>query len=187
MSSFKGLTYVKHENGEISPIKVSTVTGFDFATGKIKKYVEVNMTYSDVIDLTASDDSSSESMGTIEFDDIDMDDLSDLSDVSGDDLSVPSMNIASQANSGTSFVHGTRAHFFDPLLAAGDPWNNQFNDYLLRYDQDTETVVSRMSSEEDSSSFRCLACAGQSRGGWRYCDECEKAHFRKRVYVPRCG
>ena len=156
-------------------MRETTMSGVDLIRGIATTMVEVDLTYGEVVDLTYSDDSSIEST--------DEDDSAAVS-FFGDNLTVPSLNIASQANSGTSFIHGPRAIFFciDPRLAADDPYNNQFEAYVLEHDIDTETVVSRMSTEEDLSSLQCLACATKSKAERKKCEECMRARYRSHVY-----
>ena len=47
-------------------------------------------------------------------------------------------------------------------------------------DSDEEvSVISRLSVEEDDEvRMRCLTCATFKKGGWMYCLECYRAHYR---------
>jgi hypothetical protein len=166
MSSFNELTYVEHSNGEVTPVKVSTMTGYNLIKGITQTEVHIDMTYTADVDLTY------------------LEDTDDDDSENGDYITWSSIAMQSQANSGTSFIF--EPNFFASAGEEVDDPEDLYHDYIVEGHEDEETdeetwsVVSRLSTEDDGSGYRCLACATSSNGGWMHCFECYQAHFHAR-------
>ena len=90
-------------------------------------------------------------------------------DDNGDGSSWPS-----KVNSGTSFIF-EESIFYD----SGDDGSNRYNDFYIQCTEShDDSVVSRLTTEEDDMCLRCLECAGRGNGGWMHCLDCYRFHYR---------
>ena len=156
MAAYKEINYVEHDNGEVTPVKVTTHDLHNLVEGTVQIQVHIDMSADPVVDLTYMDDE------TIASDEEDNDD-------NGDGSSWPS-----KVNSGTSFIF-EESIFYD----SGDDGSNRYNDFYIQCTEShDDSVVSRLTTEEDDMCLRCLECAGRGNGGWMHCLDCYHFHYR---------
>jgi hypothetical protein len=154
---YKEIHYVDHDNGEVTPFTVSTHTCFNLLEGKMETEVHIDLTYDHVVDLSESD--------TAEED-----------DDNGDDNSWACSTVISKVNSGTCSFSFEVSHFH-AFCDNGDICI-EYDIEGIDSDEERDSVVSRLSMENDDSNLRCLECATRVYGGWRHCHDCYRFHYR---------
>jgi hypothetical protein len=103
-------------------------------------------------------------------------DTAEEDDDNGDDNSWACSTVISKVNSGTCSFSFEVSHFH-AFCDNGDICI-EYDIEGIDSDEERDSVVSRLSMENDDSNLRCLECATRVYGGWRHCHDCYRFHYR---------